>query len=107
MQTESVDTSDKCARCCASPNPRTGEEDGATSRAAMEGLPPVQVCVLCREREAFASAEGLPLIPFSRWPVPLSRLLAEDAARLRYRRERGVGELIRDRRRRARANLDR
>lgn len=104
---ERIDTLDKCPRCSATPHPLTGDEDGATSRASMDGLPVIVVCQTCREREAFASAEGLPPIPWTRWPVPLARLVAEDTARLRYRREHPVGELISDRRRRVRANLDR
>jgi hypothetical protein len=73
----------------------------------MSGVPTIVVCAVCRAREVHGAAAGLPSAPYTDWPVTLDRLLLEDKARLRYQREHGVGELIRDRRRRARANQGR
>ncbi|HVX33282.1 MAG TPA: hypothetical protein VHA80_09095 [Solirubrobacterales bacterium] len=102
---EAIDTFDKCPRCAVTPHPFLGEDDGANSRQTMDAADPlVTVCAECREREVFAASAKLPPIPFSAWPVPLERLLAEDRLRLSYRRENPVTELLRDRRRRAAAN---
>jgi len=73
----------------------------------MDGLPTITVCGDCREREVFAASAKLPPIPFTAWPVPLERLLAEDRLRLSYRREKPVSEQLRVRRRRERADQGR
>jgi hypothetical protein len=104
---ERVNSLDKCPRCASSPHPLTGVEDGATSRASMSDVPVIAVCATCREREVHRGSAGMPLIPFSRWPVSIETLLAEDRLRLSYKREHPVGELISASRRRAAANLDR
>lgn len=105
---EHVNTLEKCPRCGVTPHPLGGEDDGANSRQTMDGADPlVIVCVECREREVFAASAKLPPIPFTAWPVPLERLLAEDRLRLSYAREKPVSELLRVRRRRPAANQDR
>jgi hypothetical protein len=98
---EQVDTTDKCPRCGVTPHPFLGEDFGANSRQTMDGAKPtITICVECRDREVFRGSLRLPPIPYSQWPVPLDALLAEDAARLAYLREKPIGEVLRARRRR-------
>ena len=101
---ERIDTQGKCARCGVTPHPFIGEDAGAVSRASMSGEPTIVVCSTCRERETFRGSAGLPLIPFTAWPVPLEALIAEDRLRLAYLREKPVTEMLRARRRRDRLN---
>jgi hypothetical protein len=102
---ERVNDWDKCPRCAAAPLPSIVGERGSPSRQTMDGAEPIiRVCSTCREREVFGAAAGLPPIPYSRWPVPLDRLLAEDRERLRHLRSAPVSEALRIRERHLEAN---